>query len=456
MNLWDKMNVNFRNTGLIFGLALLLFACEDPGTIGIDVDGENLDFKVAYKKFILPATLVNIDSIPTSNSGRILTGSYADPRFGFSKPTGYAQLIRRIAPSLDSTSVFDSLFLQLKYDYVHGTEVKAENTLKVHRLEKELDGFATYYTFSKLDYSESPIGEITFKYVLDDREEVVMDTVLRIPLSNTLGEEFFSKMLDDSDTTFKSFEGWLTYFKGIALVAGDDYQTITGFNARDNQSKMVLYYHFTNTNGELTNRTYDFEMVNALHSYSIEIDRTGTPISQISDPYIENTSTDGFIYVQSGAGLVAKIDFSQYIDFIDTIQSLIINRADLTLGKVELYPSYVVPSESLVFYLTDSTNRRILAEDGAFKTVQQDNPVIDPSDTRFPIQSEFIEDDELYSDPFSSFLQALFDGTVTETQILTFPSFTSNSKTLDRFVLNPDNIILEVYYSVADEPTGNN
>ena len=458
MNLWGKMNSGLRKIGLILGLALLLLGCEDPVAIGIDVDKDNIQFDVVYKRFELPGTLVQIDSIPTSNSRRLLTGSYQDPKFGLSKPTSYAELFGRSAPNVDSAAVYDSLILQLQYDYVHGTEIKAENNLKIHRLEERIDGIATFFSFSTFPYFPDPIGDITFKYFLDDNEEVRLDTVLRIPLSNDLGLDFFERLRDDNDTTFTSTESFLNYFHGIALVTGDGYPTVTGFEVGVPESKMTLYYHFTNSDGEIVNRTYDLEMAQGGHVNNFEFDRTGTPISSISttEKYKEYNTTNGFIYVQSGAGLVAKIDFSPFLDFTDSLESLIINRADLTLGEVELFPNYVVPSESLVYYLTDSTNIRLRAEDGNFRALQQDNPAIDPNGTSFPYETTFNVEDQAYSTPLSSFLQALFDQVITEKHILTYPNFNSNSTTFDRFVIDPRNIILEVYYSTADQSGDNN
>lgn len=452
MNLWGKMNLRWRYSGLILGLALLLFSCEDPGTIGLESDSNNLDFRVTYQRFELPATLVQIDSIPTQNSGRVLAGKYSDSQFGSLEATGYAELWLTTNPVVDSAAIYDSLILQLKYDYVHGKDILAENTLEVYALEQELTSIESYYSFSELPYSDISIGSTTFNYPLvESSEEIVeFDTTLRVALSDDLGREFLSKILDENDTTFDSNVNFTGYFPGVVLKAGNNYETVTGFNATDNDTQMVLYYHYTDGNGDIQDGNVTFLMENSVHFNNFSYDRAGTPIGNVADNYTEYTASDGLLYVQSGTALVMKVDFQPYLDFTDTIESLIVNRADFTIGPVDEYTRYLVPPAGMIYYLTDSTNNRIRDESGSYKSIQQDNPSVDPAGVRFPIEANFNEEQMGYSDPISSYSQALFNGYVTESQILTYPFFTDLTSGFNRYILNPQNVVLEVYYSTSN------
>jgi hypothetical protein len=435
----------------------LFSACEDPGTIGIDVDETNLDFRVVYKQFNLPATLVQIDSVPTSNTGRILSGRYNDSKFGLIESIGYTQLWLSGSITIDSAATYDSLILRMKIDYVHGEDINSQQTLNVHRMEEDLDDRATYFSYNTFDYSEEPIGGGSFNYQLKEDETIEFDSLLRIPMSDDLGLEFFDKLKDPEDTTFNTIGNWIDYFKGIVLVAGNEYQTVTGFNVNDSETEMVLYYHFPNFEGSIVNSSLNFPTQNAGSSSSFEYDRSGTAISSVIDFNTEYTASDDMIYLQSGTGLMAKIDFSEFINFADTIQNLIINRGDLTVGPVEPYSPYLVPPASLVYYITDSTNHRLLSEERVFRAIQQDSPLVDPTDIRFPLEAKFSEDSLFYSDAISGHLQALYDGTIPESSALVYPHFNNSLiTTFDQFLLNPGNIILEVYYSAPEQTTDPN
>jgi len=456
MSLWGNIMLRLKDTGLILGLALLLCACEDPGTIGIDVDKTNLDFNVAYKQFNLPASLVQIDSIPTSNTERILAGRYEDQEFGSIESIGYSQLFLSGAVTIDPSAIYDSLILKLKIDYAHGTDIKSQQTLNVHRMEEDIIDNAIYYSFNTFDYSENPIGGASFYYELEDDETIEFDSTLRVPMSDDLGLELLEKLLDEDDTTFNSIGNWIDYFKGIVLVAGDEYQTVTGFDMNDERTEMILYYHYLNFDGTDVFSTLNFPARNAWSSSSFEYDRSGTAISSVVDFKTEYNATDEMIYMQSGTGLMVKIDFSEFISFSDTIQNMIINRGDLTLGEVNPYTTYIIPPNSLVHYITDSTNQRLRSEEGVFRAIQQDSPLVDPTDVRAPLEATFDEDTQAYSDPISGHLQALYNGSIPETSVLTYPNFLNLTTTFDQFLLNPQNITLEVYYSTASTASDSN
>jgi hypothetical protein len=448
--------MKLKDTGLILGLALLLCACEDPGTIGIDVDKTNLDFNVAYKQFNLPASLVQIDSVPTSNTQRIIAGRYDDPKFGMIQSIGYSQLFLSGAVTIDPDATYDSLVLKLKLDYAHGTDIKSPQTLNIHRLEEDINDIATYYSYNTFDYSETPIGGDTFYYQFEDDETIDYDSTLRIPMSDNLGLELFGKLLDEDDTTFNSIGNWIDYFKGIVLIAGDEYQTTTGFDVNDEESEMVLYYHFPNFDGIDVFTSLNFPTRNGASTSSFEYDRSGTAISSVIDFKTEYDASDGIIYMQSGTGLMVKIDFTEFINFSDTIQNMIINRGDLTLGEVDPYTSYIVPPNSLVYYITDSTNQRLRSEEGVFRAIQQDSPLVDAAGVSAPLEAKFNEDIRGYSDPISGHLQALYNGLIPESSVLTYPNFVNLITTFDQFSLDPENITLEVYYSTADSASDPN
>ena len=83
-----------KRIGLILGLALLIFACEDPGEIGLELNPENglfvakyqdvpLDNSVILYEKIVSDNATRIDSFNNINSGgRLLVGSFENQQFG--------------------------------------------------------------------------------------------------------------------------------------------------------------------------------------------------------------------------------------------------------------------------------------------------------------------------------------------------------------------------------------
>jgi len=444
--------------GLVLGLALLLWvSCEEPARIGIDVDPDNLDFATHYELVKLESKMVQIDSIPTTGTTRILVGRYNDPYFGISEAKSFTQIWTVRNPSIPEDALYDSLVLNLKYDYEHGEDITGKNKLLVYRLTEDLVDFAVYYTTSETSRSDSPIGEGSFRYVtdFDDTETVVLDTAISIRLVDDLGETIFNMAKDPDDTIFSNLNNWLNFFKGISLEADTEFSTITGFLTVDSRTNMSLHYHFEEDDGDIINRTYLFTMEPAVNYSNISYDRTGTAIEGIDESYVAQVASDSNIYIQAGTGLVAKIDFSPILEFADTIEFIAINTAILTLGSVEPYNQYVIPPEKLIYFFTDSINYPTRDSQGFRRAIQEDNPTIDPNGTRAPIESSFIISDpdkdifESYSDRISSFVQGIIDGYVDKHEVLAYPSTVWNSKTVDRLLLDPENINLEIYYTTT-------
>ncbi len=453
------MHLKYRGIlGLVLGLALLLFnSCEEPGRIGIDdVDPDALAFKTTYSSFILPAKLIQVDSLITSNAGALMVGKDQDPYFGEVVAKSYTQLWLSNTPNFSEDAVYDSMVLQLPFFNVSGTDIRSLNDIKIYRLEEDLDVFRAYYNFSELTVSDQ-IGETSFVYFtenIDEDEVVKLDTMIRINMSNDLGIEFFDKIKDEDDTIFSSNANFLDYFKGISIESGDRYSSITGFDQDNDDAIIVLFYHVFDTEGEPVASSYIFNIKNSTHFNNIKYDRTGTPIEGTEEPYIEHSASDEYLYCQSGTGLGIKFDFQPLLDYADSVGPMIINLAILTLGSVDEFPQYLQPPSSVIYYYTDSTNRRVFDDAGFPRTIQQDNPNVDAAGAQFALNAKFKIDEEeypkSYSDGVSNTLQAMIEGRIDKQHVVAVPLPTINAVSVSRFRLNPQNIKLEIYFTTSN------
>ena len=86
MILWVK------RLGLIAGLAFFIFACEETGEIGINLDPERGGFVAKYVEIPLNVSVIQVDTLLTSNRERVLISRVEDPDFGFVKTNAFSRL----------------------------------------------------------------------------------------------------------------------------------------------------------------------------------------------------------------------------------------------------------------------------------------------------------------------------------------------------------------------------
>lgn len=447
---------------LIQGLALIiLVACEEPGQIGIDADPDNLSFATHYTKLTLPAKIVLTDSILSGNSTRMLVGRYADPETGTVEAKAFSQVWLGNPPTFPESATYDSLTLTLPYAYVHGAAINDVNDIKVFRVTEDLLPFGSYYTTSELETEPDPIGETSFAYVTDiiDGEEAVrLDTTFQMRLSDQLGMELFDMIVDENDTIFDGINNWLNWFKGISIESGAAYTTVTGFDLASD-SRMTLHYTVKDNDGNDVRANYVFTLENAIHFNNVQFDRTGTPLAGLTEPFVDFDAADNQIYIQAGSGITAKVDFTPWFDYADSVGALFVNLARFSMGEAIPYPEYIRPPETVVYLYTDSTNQRLPDANGIPRTIQQDNPTLDPTASQFALNANFrFEEDfdpnvderlDRYSDPVSSTVQAMADGRIVERFVIANTTPPVAATTVDRVQINPQHITLEVYYTIS-------
>jgi len=252
------MNRRVKELGLASGLAFLLFiSCEDPGIIGLDVNPDNLSFSTNYEAITLPARMSQIDSIQTGGTGTMLIGNYEDPIFGKISARGYAQLGLTDPVIVETTAVFDSLRVNLKYNYVHGVNTANLHGIRVRRLVDDLDSQQEYFANDTSLVSRILYAQDFFNYHITEDEDgaqiVDLDTAVTIKMFDNFGEEMLTKMITHGDSSFLTDENFQTYLKGLFFEPYDQYETITGFDLRHEASNMILFYHYTNAVGDSIN-----------------------------------------------------------------------------------------------------------------------------------------------------------------------------------------------------------
>lgn len=457
MTLWD------RRLGLIFGLAFFIFACEEPGEIGLDINPENGAFIARYDEISIKSTIIEYEDILSDNStrinfddqstgnGRLLTGNYSNQDFGSFHSKGFTSiypLIPKIGPP--ENYVFDSLVFKVKVDYIYGEDVNYLGNKKifVHELEEEIILDSLYLTKNATPYLPEPVGEFNFDISSYNTDSAQVDTVFTTRLSDDLGQRFMDQIKVDT-MTFKDNLEFRKFFNGIALVSDDANEVVTGIHAESSYTYIRLYYHESN---DTISYTFDFiirgrnpEGINITKYYNnITLDKSGTPIEGIVDFHTDFETDNGLSYIHGSAGIFTKLNMGSYFNFLDTIDHLVINRAELVI-PVESYNDHLAPPNPLDVYVSDQDNKFIKFD------VSATDFVYATANSRLVFAKDSIENTGFFVGEMTDYVQGLSNGTITDSLLLIGQSSLWNSViNVNQFITTKDGIFLRVYYSTLN------
>lgn len=349
---------------LVLLLAIFVTSCDSDVDAGEFVVGS--DYLSVNNKIVLIDTLtvdvstINLDSLITSNQGRILVGNYEDPYFGKVKSESYFQL-SGISYALNSSTsdidapnyVFDSIRMIMRPDkYYYGDTTKVQ-TISIHRLLEKVkvkDDDYYFYNDSSLSYDTESLGSVSYK-----PRPKAQDTVV-VSLKDVFGDALFQKIKKREITNFDEFT---EYFKGLVIkTTTSTSSSVVGFN-----TSSVLRLYYSKYLGD-TEESFqlDFNILNQANQFNnISLDRSATDIKNLSGftGSLSSLQTGNKAYVQSGTGIACRIDFPnikqlKYISANGAIvdAELIIKPVKTTFSN-NLYP---LP-DSLRVFVADKLNR---------------------------------------------------------------------------------------------------
>ncbi|HPX76435.1 MAG TPA: DUF4270 family protein [Bacteroidales bacterium] len=300
----------------IIVISIFLFnSCEKKqSNIGLDLipDSDKLHL---YADTIDVNCYTVTDSIVSSDERTLSPlGSYIDPIFGFTK-SSFVCHARISSSNVDFSTVskINSIELHLKYSTTYG-DTSTNQTVKVCRLKKEIYFDNDYYSNFTLQPSE-------YEVLTSETLRFRQDSLAKIKLPDELAQEF----INADKTNFINNTTFIEFFNGLYVytdsVSSDG--CIYSINLIHPDSKMVMYYN--------DSLQYDF-LINSKSAIinMFEQDYTNAN-SDITNVLADSTLLLDNCYIQSLAGLKAKIYFPQIIDYFDTIKNVAINKAQLVI-----------------------------------------------------------------------------------------------------------------------------
>jgi len=342
------LRAKFSVLSYAFFALLLLGACSDPATVGIELAPQNNQIGVYYKEITLDAQVVLLDSFNTTNAGILVVGDEEDPYFGKTRSTAYTRLhIEQGSQRPTAVAVLDSVFFNLSTVSVNGSDLDKKKKYSVHLLTKPLED-TLYYNFSKLPYEASPIATIELAF------KTTKDTLLKAPINPVFAGEVFGKLKKGNE--FDNLFNFRKYIPGVAIVprAGDN--TTAGFSLGGNTG-ITFYYHNT---GDTTKLKYTISTFSSRSFNGIESDRSGTP-TEVVNQYKKSFSTGNVVGMKSGLGLALRVDTRPIDAFLDTLSGIVFNQVNLQLGPIETQSDGNKPISGMVMKMVDSQNRVLLS-----------------------------------------------------------------------------------------------
>ncbi len=346
----------------IFSLLLILilfFACTEEDDLGQFPIGRNFissqTHVVMVDTFSLKLSTFLIDSIPANSPGNLLVGRYNDMFLGKVSSTSFFQMNKPGYEGIKDEAIFDSLTLVLKYDGLSYGDTTKEQTISVYEVLEEIEETDNSYIYntSRFKTDETPLG---VKKIIP--EPNTRDS-LEIRLNDELGKSLMQMMKDDDDKV-STVDKFLGYFKGIALVPGDEDASLLGFNSADSLINMVLYTHMVGQTR--TEARYLFPMYSAKTCFNnITSDRTGTPVENLSTQRlnIPSSETDDKSYIQAGIGIVSRLDFTGLEKIMELETRNIMYKAELILRPYPGSNKQIDYPQEIMLYSTDKYNRLV-------------------------------------------------------------------------------------------------
>ncbi len=451
MTLWD------RRFWPILGLAFFIFACEEPGEIGLDLNPENGTFIAKYDEIPIASTIIEYEDIFSDNSlrigvldqstgnGRLITGNYSNQDFGSFQSKGFTSVYLS-APKFQprESFVLDSMILSVKVDFVYGEKGKfiGNKKIYVHELEEELTLDSIYLTKNSTPYSTDPIGE--FNLDISSLDSAWVDTVFTARLNDEFGQRFLDKAKADT-MTFEDNDEFRKFFDGIALVSDEANEVVAGIHAENISTYMRLYFHdeIDTTYFTFILQGWSNEGFNITKYYNnMSLDKSGTPIEGISDFHTDFETDNGLSYIHGSAGIFTKLNMGSYMNFLDTIDHLVINRAELVI-PVENYNDYLLPPNALDLYIADQNNKFIPLVDASGTEF-----IFATTNSRLVFTKDSLENNGFFVGEVTDYIQNLSNGTITDSLLLVGQSSLWNSVIyINQLITTKDEISLKVYYS---------
>jgi hypothetical protein len=368
--------MKFYKLGLLTLLISLfiLDSCKTQDGIGLDVDpATQINGTLIQDTSITAATVKDDDVVTNVISARMPLAYFKDPEFGTTEASFGAVLstpghVAYTKPT--GTITIDSALLVLPYvpTGFYGDSLLSQYTINVHHLTEFISRSQTYYNTKVLAFDPDKLGSKTFVARPHDTLKITSivkgakDTLIkvrpqvRVPLSTDFINGVFFEQPQTTLTTPAIFENLV---KGLYVTLDKNQTTGVGGNMFFNLDSAAVTIYYKNVNGA----TIDTALVTLPFAQSVgQIKHTYSANVQAA---LDNTSTNGLVYLQGLAGLRAKLTLPDPKAIFASIgsENVVINRAELVVQVKPGSATPFAPAKRLALYRLDLARQRVPLQD---------------------------------------------------------------------------------------------
>lgn len=383
---------------------------------------------------------IKFDSLPTSESTRILVGQYNDTVFGKVKASSYMQFLPS-SYTIDTEAEFDSIVLVLGYDNYYYNDTLQRNTLHIKRINQNLrpknDDY--FYNTSVISYDETDVG------FLEYNPRPLSGDSITIKLIDDLGTELFSKLQDKDIVNTNEFSDNL---KGLGILSDEtDDSSIIGFSKSSEKTYMRLYFS-TATSDEIIQDYLDIQ-INSITSpipffNKITAENPIEPLQTLTTSKVNlaSSASNNQSFIQSGVGIAMRIQFSSIASLYDiTGNGTILDGILKVTPTPQSYNDNLKLRDTLAVYVVDQNN----AISGSLSTTSY--AILNRDNQEY--------NDIYYEIPIATYLEELLLKSRDIDDALILLPINYNS-TVDRFIMNANGndenqTVLELTYAIYDE-----
>ncbi len=338
----------------------IFFSCDDPTQLGIELDDDDSKIDVEFVDILVPASNIYIDSFATfiapfshySSQARtpneVMFGNLTDSVYGQVTATPFIEF-RMIGSNVfklpEDTLTFSKAYISFRIDEIYAERVLLNEEISIYNALDTLHSNVVYLSSTSLNYdNSSPIGYKQFIF------NPAVDTMINIPLDQAYGEGLFEKLKRASQNDEYEDSLFLGYYNYPALVfePGANNQGLYVFNLDDVDDTTAVYVEMKGVLG--ATYYYKFYFAGQPRYTKIERDRAPGKLSDLLTEYEESQVPSSRVYINPMAGVFTKLDLQALIDFADTSENVIVNKAELRLKAAApgLYEDVLSPIQFML------------------------------------------------------------------------------------------------------------
>lgn len=398
--------------GPIILSALIFQSCEEPIEVTGDLvpGGNNTDLR--FVEFDLDVTHSAFDSVIVSSNnvagsvGRVYVGHYNDPQIGEIEATGYFGVALTNTTTernnIEAGAELVSARLYMNFNYFYGEEFTSAQTFVLSQLADTIEA-KNYTVNDEIAISENGIVSVDTSFVVRPT-----DTLTHyIPLAASFGNTMLTAVKNDDLTNLQVAQ----LLKGFKIQAKGDVNNIMGLNIAQGESYFELVFTDEDTVSSVT-----FNLTGASFTHVDYQPGSLIPADYSGDKSFDLTNPDK-VYFNSILGIFPRFDLQPYLDFIDTVDFMLINRAELVIQDetLEAENSITVqksPPSILVPYILNEENRILkISED--FWAIQSNfsssGGIANQQIASSPTNLTYVADDRRIVADVSFFLQEIYE-----------------------------------------------